>query len=70
MVLFISTVGSFAGTNATAFYLISLFPVSRIITGVGIICLAVSLLVLLLGIDRRIGIPDPNRRSSSQEHRT
>ena len=54
MVLFISTVGSFAGTNVTAFYLISLFPVSRIITGLGIICLAVSLTVLALRIDRRI----------------
>ncbi len=60
MILFISTVGSFAGTNATAFYLISLFPVSRIIVGVGIICLAVSLTVLLLRIDRRIRIPDAN----------
>jgi MFS family permease len=60
MVLFISTVGSFAGTNVTAFYLISLFPVSRIIVGLGIICLAVSLIVLLLRIDRRIRIPDAN----------
>ncbi len=53
MVLFISTVGSFAGTNITAFYLISLFPVSRIIVGLGLICLAVSLLVLALRVDRR-----------------
>jgi MFS family permease len=60
MVLFISTIGSFAGTNVTAFYLISLFPVSRIIVGLGLICLAVSLLVLLLHIDRRIRIPDAN----------
>jgi len=60
MILFISTVGSFVGTNATAFYLISLFPVSRIIVGVGIICLAVSLTVLFLRIDRRISIPDAN----------
>ena len=60
MVLFISTVGSFAGTNATAFYLISLFPVSRIIMGLGMICLAVSLIVLFLRIDRRIRIPDAN----------
>jgi len=60
MILFISTVGSFAGTNATAFYLIGLFPVSRIILGVGIICLVVSLTVLLLRIDRRIRIPDAN----------
>jgi MFS family permease len=59
MVLFISTIGSFAGTNITAFFLISLFPVSRIIVGLGIICLTVSLLVLALGVDRRIEIP-PN----------
>ena len=57
MVLFISTVGSFAGTNVTAFYLISLFPVSRIIVGLGLICLAVSLIVLALRVDRRIAIP-------------
>ncbi|MDA8125770.1 MAG: fused MFS/spermidine synthase [Deltaproteobacteria bacterium] len=56
MVLFISTVGSFAGTNVTAFTLIGLFPVSRIILGLGVICLAVSLLVLLLRPDRRIRI--------------
>jgi MFS family permease len=66
MVLFISTVGSFAGTNATAFYLIGLFPVSRIIVGIGIICLAVSLIVLLLRIDSRIRIPDANNDSSSR----
>lgn len=57
MVLFISTVGSFFGTNITAFYLISLFPVSRIVVGLGIICLAVSLIVLALGVDRRMPIP-------------
>jgi hypothetical protein len=57
MVLFISTIGSFAGTNVTAFYLISLFPVSQIIMGLGMICLAVSLTVLVLRIDRRIPIP-------------
>jgi len=57
MILFISTVGSFAGTNVTAFYLISLFPVSQIIFGVGITCLTVSLAVLLMRIDRRIRIP-------------
>jgi len=54
MVLFISTVGSFSGTNVTAFFLISLFPVSRIITGLGLICLAVSLFTLALRPDRRI----------------
>lgn len=57
MVLFISTIGSFAGTNITAFYLISLFPVSRIIVGLGLICLAVSLIVLALRVDRRIPSP-------------
>ncbi|MHB8772490.1 MAG: fused MFS/spermidine synthase [Syntrophales bacterium] len=57
MVLFISTVGSFAGTNVTAFYLISLFPVSRIIVGLGLICLAVCVVVLSLRVDRRITIP-------------
>jgi MFS family permease len=60
MVLFISTVGSFAGTNATAFYLIGLFPVSRIVVGLGIICLCVSLISLALRVDRRIRIPDAN----------
>jgi hypothetical protein len=68
MVLFISTVGSFAGTNATAFYLIGLFPVSRIIVGIGIICLAVSLIVLLLRIDSQIRIPDANTYPSSRGH--
>jgi len=54
MILFISTVGSFFGTNLTAFYLISLFPVSRIILGLGVICLTVSLFILVLRVDRRI----------------
>jgi MFS family permease len=57
MVLFVSTVGSFFGTNITAFYLISLFPVSRIVVGLGIICLTVSLIVLALRVDRRMPIP-------------
>ena len=43
MVLFISTVGSFFGTNITAFYLIGLFPVSRIVVGLGLICLTAAL---------------------------
>jgi MFS family permease len=54
MVLFISTVGSFFGTNITAFYLISLFPVSRIVVGLGIICLTVVLVALALRSDRRM----------------
>ena len=55
MVLFVSTVGSFFGTNITAFYLIGLFPVSRIVVGLGLICLCVSLLTLALRPDREIG---------------
>jgi hypothetical protein len=54
MVLFISTVGSFFGTNVTAFFLIGLFPVSRIIAGLGLTGLAVSLFTLALRPDRRI----------------
>ena len=55
MVLFVSTVGSFFGTNITAFYLIGLFPVSRIVVGLGLICLCVSLFTLALRSDRKIG---------------
>ncbi len=55
MVLFVSTVGSFFGTNVTAFYLISLFPVSRIVVGLGLICLCVSFLTLALRADRDMG---------------
>ena len=58
MVLFISTIGSFFGTNITAFYLISLFPVSRIVVGLGVICLAVVLIVLALRSDRRMPAPE------------
>jgi len=54
LVLFISTVGSFLGTNVTAFYLIDLFPVSRIIMGIGLYCLFITVIVLLLRIDRRL----------------
>ncbi|MCE5280955.1 MAG: fused MFS/spermidine synthase [Deltaproteobacteria bacterium] len=61
MVLFISTVGSFAGTNITAFYLISLFPVSRIVTGLGILCLVVSLAVLTMRVDGRMPVPSACR---------
>ena len=55
LVLFISTLGSFFGTNATAFYLINLFPVSTIISGIGAFCLALSILALCAGIDKRLG---------------
>ncbi|TAN42214.1 MAG: glycosyl transferase [Nitrospirae bacterium] len=54
VVLFISTLGSFVGTNATAFYLINLFPVSSIVGGIGAGCLAVSVVPLFLGLDRKL----------------
>jgi hypothetical protein len=54
MVLFISTLGSFAGTNVTAFYLINLFPVSWIIRGLGGLCLLFLAVLLLLRLDRRL----------------
>jgi hypothetical protein len=55
VVLFLSTFGSFVGTNLTAFFLIDWFPVSRIVAGLGWTCLAASLLVLVLRLDRRMG---------------
>ena len=54
LVLFISTLGSFWGTNATAFYLINLFPVSVIVNGIGAACLIFSVLTLFLGLDKRL----------------
>jgi len=54
LVLFISTLGSFVGTNATAFYLINLFPVSTIVHGIGACCLMLSLLSLLVNADKRL----------------
>jgi hypothetical protein len=54
LVLFISTLGSFLGTNATAFYLINLFPISTIVRGIGAACLIFSCLTLLLRLDKRL----------------
>ena len=54
MILFISTIGSFVGTNVTAFYLINLFPISGIVRSIGILCLAVSLALLFFRIDDRL----------------
>jgi len=54
MILFISTIGSFVGTNVTAFYLINLFPVSGIVRSIGILCLAVSIVLLFFRIDDRL----------------
>jgi len=45
------------GEDLTVFYLISLFPVSRIIVG-----LAVSFIVLSLRVDRRMPVPDAGQR--------
>jgi hypothetical protein len=59
MVLFISTLGSFLGTNATAFYLINLFPVSVIVRGIGACCLLLSLLCLSMRLDRRLAGHSP-----------
>ncbi|OGW57423.1 MAG: hypothetical protein A2Z09_06065, partial [Nitrospirae bacterium RBG_16_43_8] len=53
VVLFISTFGSFVGTNATAFYLINIFPVSQIISGIGAGCFILSLASLSLRLDKR-----------------
>ncbi len=52
LVLFISTLGSFAGTVLTAFYFIDLFRVSHIIRTTGAVCFLISLTVLTLRIDR------------------
>ena len=54
LVLFISTLGSFLGTNATAFYLINLFPVSVIVRGIGAACLIFAGVTLLSGLDKRL----------------
>jgi len=54
LVLFISTMGSFVGTNATAFYLINLFPISTIVSGIGVCCLILAVASLLMRLDRRL----------------
>jgi MFS family permease len=55
LALFISTLGSFAGTILTAFYFIDFFRVSQIIRTIGAICLLISLIILALRIDRYVG---------------
>jgi len=54
MILFISTMGSFVGTNVTAFYLINLFPISAIVRSIGLLCLAASLLLMFFKLDERL----------------
>jgi hypothetical protein len=56
VVLFISTFGSFIGTNSTSFYLINIFPVSQIISGIGASCLMLSLTTLLLRLDNKLAL--------------
>jgi len=58
LAMFVSTVGSFAGTILTAFYFIDFFRVSQIIRTIGAICLLVPLIILILGVDRYIGQSD------------
>ncbi len=57
VVLFMSTFGSFVGTNATAFYLINLFPISRIILGIGASCLTLAIFSLGMRLDRKLAPP-------------
>ena len=54
LVLFISTLGSFFGTNLTAFYLINLFTISNIITSLGAIGFILSITALIFNLDRRL----------------
>ncbi len=56
LVLFISTFGSFVGTNATAFYLINLFPISKIVFSIGVCCLALTLAALAMRLDKRLQV--------------
>jgi hypothetical protein len=46
--LFVSTLGAFLGTNLTSFYLIGLFPVSRIVQGIGLACFLFCLTGILV----------------------
>ena len=54
LVLFVSTLGSFFGTNLTAFYLINLFTISNIITFLGAIGFILSIIALIFNLDRRL----------------
>jgi hypothetical protein len=53
-VLFVSTMGSFAGTNVTSFYLIERAPVSTIISGIGWLCLVCCAVAFAARLDRRL----------------
>lgn len=52
IVLFISTIGSFFGTNLTAFYLINSYKISDIIKGLGLTGFLISLFAVCLKIDK------------------
>jgi hypothetical protein len=53
MVLAVSTTGSILGTILTSFYLIDLFRVSRILMGLGSVCCATALVVVIVGLSQR-----------------
>jgi MFS family permease len=59
MVLFASTFGSFIGTNITAFYLMDLFPVSRIIIFLGLSGLLMTGILLFFRLDGRLASSAP-----------
>jgi MFS family permease len=54
LILFVSTIGSFFGTNITSFYLINAFNVSQIIYGLGLIGLLLSIFSLFVNVDKRL----------------
>lgn len=54
LVLFVSTLGSFFGTNLTAFYLINLFTISDIITFLGATGFILSGTALIFNLDNRL----------------
>jgi hypothetical protein len=64
VVLFVSTIGSFLGTNLTSFYLIERAPVSAIVTGVGVVCLLCCGLALVVRLDAKLALKAPEALGS------
>ncbi|MBI5440445.1 MAG: fused MFS/spermidine synthase [Deltaproteobacteria bacterium] len=60
-VLFVSTMGSFVGTNLTSFYLIEKAPVSTIVAGIGFLCLVCCALAAGARVDARLTPPEESR---------
>ncbi|HEY2746246.1 MAG TPA: fused MFS/spermidine synthase [Polyangia bacterium] len=60
MVLALSTAGSILGTILTSFYLIDLFRVSAILTGLGSVCLVTAAVVVVVGLRRPPPQPEPS----------